>query len=128
MTIYTYISNGPKVLYVGENSEVIGIYENCSPIVSGSPGWISSNFGDGKVVVFTTHPEMVTYDEDNNDGTKWEWSTFRESTFDAILDDRGSPGSNGYDQILTSGFKLDLKAKNPLYSILIIKGSSNNCF
>jgi hypothetical protein len=48
-------------------------------------------------------------DEDNNDGTKWVWSTFRESTFDATLDDRGSPGSNGYDQILTGGFKLDLK-------------------
>lgn len=84
--IYTYISNGPKVLYVGENSEVIGIYENCSPIVSGSPGWISSNFGDGKVVVFTTHPEMVTYDEDNNDIIdKVISNTFYYSTYEELI-------------------------------------------
>ena len=47
--------------------------------------------------------------EDNNDGSKWVWSTFREGNYDASADDRGSPGTNGYDQIVTGGFKLDLK-------------------
>jgi len=47
--------------------------------------------------------------EDNNDGTKWVWSTFREASYDDSQTDKGSPGSNGYDQIVSGGFKLDLK-------------------
>jgi hypothetical protein len=46
--------------------------------------------------------------DDNNDGTLWTWSVIRESSFSADPWDKGSPGSNGYSQILDGGFKLDL--------------------
>jgi len=65
-------------------------------------------------------------DEDNNDGTKWVWATFRESTYPTTGSDRGSPGTNGFDQILTGGFKLDLKVY--LESPFISADSMSNAF
>ncbi|MCD4681935.1 MAG: lamin tail domain-containing protein, partial [Bacteroidales bacterium] len=47
--------------------------------------------------------------DDNNDGTNWTYSTFREASYVGTVGDRGTPGSEGYDQIMTGGFKLDLK-------------------
>ncbi|MCF8369481.1 MAG: lamin tail domain-containing protein [Bacteroidales bacterium] len=47
--------------------------------------------------------------DENNDGTQWVYSTLREGNYDNSADDKGSPGSDGYDQILSGGFKLDLK-------------------
>jgi len=59
----------------------------------------------GASMVYTGFPN-----EDNNDGTKWVWASFRESTYpSATGTDKGSPGTEGYDQILSGGFKLDLK-------------------
>ena len=58
----------------------------------------------GSSMTYTGFPN-----EDNNDGTKWVWATFRENNYDNSSTDKGSPGANGYDQILTGGFKLDLK-------------------
>ncbi|MBC8487382.1 MAG: lamin tail domain-containing protein [Bacteroidetes bacterium] len=67
----------------------------------GGPVWPDPT---GTSMTFTGFPS-----EDNNDGTKWTYATFRESTYTGDTGDRGSPGSNGYDQIMTGGFKLDLK-------------------
>ncbi|MCB0807058.1 MAG: lamin tail domain-containing protein [Bacteroidales bacterium] len=67
----------------------------------GGPVWPDPT---GSSMVFTGFPT-----EDNNDGTKWVWSTFREGSYDNSYDDKGSPGDNGYDQIMFGGFKLDLK-------------------
>ena len=67
----------------------------------GGPVWPDPS---GSSMAFTGFPN-----EDNNDGTMWVYSTFRESTYTGTSGDRGSPGSNGYDQILTGGYKLDLK-------------------
>lgn len=47
--------------------------------------------------------------DDNNDGTNWTYSTFREASYVGTVGDRGTPGTDGYDQILTGGFKIDLK-------------------
>ena len=67
----------------------------------GGPVWPDPT---GSSMVFTGFPE-----EDNNVGSEWVYSTFRELSYDETLTDKGSPGSNGYDQIMTGGFKLDLK-------------------
>lgn len=64
--------------------------------------------------------------EENNDGTKWVWSTFREGNYNSSFDDLGSPGTNGYDQILTGGFKLDMKVF--LENSFVIPDSMSNYF
>jgi hypothetical protein len=48
-------------------------------------------------------------DDDNNDGTNWVTAYRRETSF-VDAGDYGSPGTNGYQQLLTGGFKLDIKA------------------
>jgi len=68
----------------------------------GGPIWPDPT---GSSMTYTGFPN-----DDNNDGSLWIYSTFREASYDNSDDDKGSPGSEGYDQILTGGFKLDLKA------------------
>ncbi len=68
----------------------------------GGPVWPDPS---GSSMVFTGFP-----DEDNNVGSEWVYSSFRELSYDETESDKGSPGTNGYDQIMTGGFKLDLKA------------------
>lgn len=63
-------------------------------------GWPSPN---GSSMTFTGFP-----DEDNNVGSEWVYSTLRELSYNETGTDKGSPGTNGYDQILTGGFKLDM--------------------
>lgn len=47
---------------------------------------------------------------DNNNGANWTYATFREASYVGDEGDRGTPGTEGYDQIITgNGFKLDLK-------------------
>lgn len=47
--------------------------------------------------------------EDNNDGTNWVTAYRRESSY-VDAGDNGSPGTNGYQQLLTGGFKLSMNA------------------
>jgi len=56
---------------VGENSKVIAVIHNttCDDCI-GLPSWISSTFGDGKVMVFGTHPECMVRLEDRFVGNK----------------------------------------------------------
>ncbi len=112
-------------------------------------GFTLANGDDEVVLVFSdgvTEVDRVEYDggpvwpdptgssmaytgfdnEDNNDGTKWVWGTFRESSYTSPGSDRGSPGSNGFDQILNGGFKLDLKVF--LESPFINADSMSNAF
>lgn len=55
LTDYHY--GGPKIVYVGKNSQVIARFFNTS--LGGTPSWISSTFGRGKVVLFSSHPEIA---------------------------------------------------------------------
>jgi len=63
---------GPKFVYIGKNSEVIARFQNVTSFINGkrcffvedTPIWISSNFGKGKSILFSSHPE--TMDEDDH--------------------------------------------------------------
>ena len=120
-------ANGFAVLGINDDPLLNGGY-TCDYVYS---GFFLAN-GDDEVVIYlpdgVTEVDRVNYDggavwpdphgasmaftgfpgEDNNDGTTWTWTVFRESTFLAGPQDKGSPGTNGYSQILTGGFKLDL--------------------
>ena len=43
------------------NSDIIALFNNTDPSIDGTPSWISSDFGNGKIVLFSTHPEIVDY-------------------------------------------------------------------
>jgi len=64
--------------------------------------------------------------DDNNNGDLWVYTSFREATFTGTDGDKGSPGSNGYDQIIEGGFKLDLKVY--LESPFVSADSMSNYF
>jgi hypothetical protein len=49
---------GPKVYNTGEKVEVIGKYYNTNTEIDGTPAWLTTKFGKGKVVTFSTHPEI----------------------------------------------------------------------
>jgi len=63
--------NGPLFLWLGPNSEKIATYtslqseidSSVDPVfqkrVLGTPSWVHSTFGDGKIVLFGSHPELV---------------------------------------------------------------------
>ena len=50
---------GPEVIEVGENTEVISRFYDTGTRFDGTPSWLSSNFGEGKVVIFVNHPEIA---------------------------------------------------------------------
>lgn len=60
--IYNIHAGGPKIVYVGENSEVIAVLHNATKSLNDTPCWVSSNFQKGKVMIFSTHPEIVDSD------------------------------------------------------------------
>lgn len=52
---------GPVFLDVGKNSQIISrFYDTCWKF-DGTPAWISSRFGNGRVVIFSNHPEITAY-------------------------------------------------------------------
>jgi hypothetical protein len=61
--------SGPWFIYLGENSECVSafntiILESSStpPVMNkivGSPNWVASNFGKGRLALFASHPEFV---------------------------------------------------------------------
>jgi len=53
---------GPKFVHIGENSQVVALFEDASPYLDGTPSWISSTFGNGKVMLFSSHPETIDSD------------------------------------------------------------------
>jgi len=62
---------GPRFVYIGRNTEVIGRFQNCTTFIDGTrcfflegkPIWVSSNFGKGKIILFSSHPEMMDADD-----------------------------------------------------------------
>ena len=61
-----FLLGGPKIIYAGESIETIGTYKNDS-YVKETPSITSNSFGEGKVVVFSPHPEI----RDNDTGPKF---------------------------------------------------------
>ena len=57
-----WVYGGPKYYRIGKNSEVIALFYNTSTHVDNTPSWVSSKFGKGRVVLFSTHPELVDYE------------------------------------------------------------------
>jgi len=53
---------GPRFVRVGKNSQIIATFYNTSKILDGTPSWISSAFGNGKVMLFSGHPEFIDSD------------------------------------------------------------------
>ena len=65
--LISWFCHGPKFLKIGRNSEVVGAYYKSGLVLSGSPSWVSSKFGDGRVILFGSHPEIYATDLDGDD-------------------------------------------------------------
>lgn len=50
---------------IGENVEVIANFHNTNTYMDDTPSWVSSNFGNGKVVAFSPHPEINAFFKTN---------------------------------------------------------------
>jgi len=61
--LYDVHINGPKFVNVGKNSQIIAKFYDTSKTLDGSPMWISSRFGKGKIIIFSGHPEMLDSDD-----------------------------------------------------------------
>jgi len=56
---------GSEISNVGENVEVISQFYNTGTRMDGTPSWISSKFGNGRVVAFSPHPEIMGFYKTN---------------------------------------------------------------
>jgi len=62
---------GPRFVQIERNSKVIARFKNSTKFYDGTPStfmentpsWVVSKFGKGRVVLFSTHPEMVDEDD-----------------------------------------------------------------
>jgi len=62
---------GLRFVHIGKNSEVIARFQNSTTFIDGKPCffvedtpiWVSSTFGKGKVILFSSHPEMMDEDD-----------------------------------------------------------------
>ncbi len=52
---------GPQFAHLGENAHVIARFHNIDNYLNDTPSWLSSRFGKGKVVFFSTHPETLCW-------------------------------------------------------------------
>ena len=50
---------GPQVYKTGRNVDIIANYYNTGTKNDGTPAWLTTTFGRGKVVTFSTHPEIA---------------------------------------------------------------------
>lgn len=78
---------GPLFDYIGKNSQVIARLHNTSNSeFEETPSWISSQFGKGRVIIFSTHPMIVADDNGyrGNIGKTIMSNTFYYTTFKEI--------------------------------------------
>jgi hypothetical protein len=61
--IVDYHFGGAKVSDVGRNVEILANFHNTNTEMDGTPSWLSTKFGKGKVVTFSPHPEIMGYFE-----------------------------------------------------------------
>jgi hypothetical protein len=61
-TVTDFYAGGPKFLEIGENVEIISKFTQDSlNNMSGFPSWITSKFGKGKVILSSSHPEIMDF-------------------------------------------------------------------
>lgn len=65
-----FYAAGPNFLDLGKNVEVISKFKNAHENLDGTPSWISSDFGEGKVILSSSHPELMDF-EHNEMGCKF---------------------------------------------------------
>jgi hypothetical protein len=65
--IFSKFITGPKIVRMGKNVQVIALYHETHPALDGKPGWVSSKFGDGRVMLFTSHPECYSSNLETKD-------------------------------------------------------------
>lgn len=58
-TVIDHHYGGPVITYVGDNSHTIGEFYNTGSFADGNASWVSSDFGKGKAIIFSPHPELV---------------------------------------------------------------------
>ena len=46
---------------MGPNTQAIANFYNTGTYMDDTPSWVSSNFGDGKVIAFSSHPEINSF-------------------------------------------------------------------
>ena len=72
--VWDYWCGGPEIYHTGENVEVVGVFHNTKTRVDGTPAWVTAEFGDGKIAIFSPHPEIAgmkknpTYESQSNTG------------------------------------------------------------
>jgi len=59
-TVIDHHYGGPVFSYIGGNSQAVGKFQNTGCSADGKPGWVSTNFGKGKAILFSPHPELLS--------------------------------------------------------------------
>jgi uncharacterized protein YoxC len=59
--VVDWLYGGPQFLHIGKNSQIIALFHNTNTYLDETPSWLSSQFGNGKVVIFSTHPEITDF-------------------------------------------------------------------
>jgi hypothetical protein len=54
---------GPKIVHTGKNTNVLARFKNSNFRLENTPVWVTSEFGEGKIVLFSSHPEMMDNDD-----------------------------------------------------------------
>jgi len=58
-TVIDHHYGGPIFTYLGGNSKAVGEFQNTGYLADEKPGWVSTNFGKGKAILFSPHPEYL---------------------------------------------------------------------
>ena len=80
-----FISKGPLWAWIGKNTRVLTIIvdlknmydgskinERTKKIMVGRPSWVETNFGQGKVILYSTHPDFVNNIKPIFSNGKWD--------------------------------------------------------
>jgi hypothetical protein len=51
---------------LSENTQVVARFVKCNSSMNNTPSWVSSTFGDGRTVLFASHPEIASYWKHND--------------------------------------------------------------
>ena len=84
---YDNYAGGGLFFHIGKKVEIIANYTDTGTVFDNTPCWISSNFGDGKAVLFSPHPEI----------SAWQNKSYRYNAFSVV--------SNSYFYTSSKGFK-----------------------
>ena len=57
-------AGGPHFVRWGKNAQIIARFHDINDNLNKTPSWISSKFGDGNVMLFSTHPESLCWREE----------------------------------------------------------------